>query len=158
MKNLSFIWILAAVLSITISGLVFADDVDWYRMTMDQIDISRDGGRTWVNIHSGAKEFNFQDLAGGSPTQFSNKRIPVGTYNKWKVHVIAHDVQVSDADAIGGATALEQGTGSDWETGDMRVTIDAGGNTNATWSFDVTNSYTVLAVDAIDLDPQITIE
>lgn len=157
MKKLRFIWMFLVVTAvISISNFAFAT-LTTFDVIIDQLDISRDGGRTWVTLVNTPTTFQMMNLRGGNASQwFSGVKVPAGRYNKWRAHIIWYHATT----AVGGGdiAADDQGSIDTWDSGDMNVVVDSGGNTSAIWNFDADDSYTIHGPADIELNPQITVQ
>lgn len=160
MKKVISLISLAALLVASIPVLAFAQQqLTRFAVTIDQLDISRDGGRTWLTIHSGAKQFDLVALSGGNAGAWSSVVIPAGTYNRWRVHTTTYSATVTGHNQWGTVNAA--GTvpaNAAWDEGNMNVVVESDGTTSATFNFDAETSYTVMGPNDISLDPQITVQ
>lgn len=106
-KDKLLILSLSACLILCVNVIAYAADYveatpEKYQVTLKKVELSNDGGSTWVTVGSGDINFDIASKNAGevAGTYISNVNVPAGTYNKMRATVSRSFVIKTDSTGV----------------------------------------------------------
>lgn len=151
MKRILIITVLVGFAILFLSELVSAQTLTNFNNTIEKLEISRNGGKTWITVFEGnASSVDLVAVNGQNVGTFiGNAIVPAGRYNKYRVRISDSTIVFGNLNCCGGPAGGTLNITSDQmggaiprtETGDMNITVTDGGTVNGVINFDAATSY-----------------
>ena len=151
MKRIFIITVLVGFAILFLSELVSAQTLTNFNNTIEKLEISRDGGKTYFTVfENNNTSIDLVAINGQNVGTFmGNALVPAGRYNKYRVRISDCTIVFGNLNCCGGPAGGTLNITSNQmggaiprtETGDMNITITDGGTVNGVINFDAATSY-----------------